>query len=272
MQTFTPIKPFLRWAGGKTWLVEHIHNLVKCIDFKNYHEPFLGGASVYFSLSLPGHKFLSDLNQELIETYVSLRDERDAVISTLKTFSNDKESYYQIRSKLFCNSADRAARFIYLNQTSFNGIYRVNARGEYNVPYGNRAVQFLDIARLTKASEALQGAEIASGDFTVFEEFISSKDLVFLDPPYTVSHNNNAFIKYNQKLFSLDDQNRLQQFIERIKSKGAYYILTNAAHPVIKEIFNNADKLVTLERSSLIGGMNATRGKVDEYLFTNIGG
>jgi DNA adenine methylase len=253
-------------------LVKHVQSLVSEFKFENYHEPFLGGAAVYFSLSVPGKKYLSDINQELIETYTSLRDEKEAVISVLKTFSNDKEAYYQVRSSTYSDSASRAARFIFLNQTSFNGIYRVNAKGEYNVPFGNRSTRFLDIDRLSKSSEALQGAIIKCGDFTVFEESVSAGDLVFLDPPYTVSHNNNSFIKYNQKLFSLDDQIRLQQFIKRIKIKGAYYILSNAAHPKIKEIFNSSDTLVTLERASLIGGKKASRGMVDEYLFTNIGG
>ena len=117
----------------------------------------------------------------------------------------------------------------------------------------------------------MQNARISTGDFEINKYRIKENDLVFLDPPYTVSHNNNGFIAYNQKLFSLDDQYRLKKFIEYIKSQGAYYILTNAAHETIREIFlTQGDRIIELQRNSLIGGKNATRAAITEYIFTNI--
>ena len=138
----------------------------------------------------------------------------------------------------------RAAKFIYLNQTSYNGIYRVNLKGVYNVPFGFRTKTFLDPANLLNAQQALEKTTLKKQDFNLVIKNIKKKDLVFLDPPYTVSHNNNGFIKYNEKIFSLDDQIRLSAIIDEIKKKGAYYILTNAAHNIIDDIFEKGDKKI----------------------------
>lgn len=264
------IKPCLRWAGGKSWLVKHLATLMPPEGYNNYHEPFLGGASIYLSIRPHGTSYLSDLNQELIDTYITLRDNPNDIIEVLSTYSNDKDFYYTIRGNNPATDIEKAARFIYLNQTSFNGIYRVNLKGEYNVPYGFRSKDFLDRQSLLSVSTALQGAIIRHGDFDVVRENVQPNDLVFLDPPYTVSHNDNGFIKYNQKIFSLEDQERLNELVKHIKQIGAYYILTNAAHKTIREIFDNGDTRLEMSRASLIGGINAQRGKTKEYVFTNI--
>lgn len=263
-------KPFLRWAGGKTWLVKHLNNFIPRNGFNNYHEPFLGGGSVFFAVSEGKKAFLSDLNSELINTYSTLKEDPEGIINTLKKFKNTKEFYYKIRKAQFSNKANLAARFIFLNQTSFNGIYRVNLKGKYNVPYGNRKKKFLEADKLRLVSKALKNATLRIGDFSNSIHEVKENDLIFLDPPYTVSHNHNGFIKYNQKLFSLDDQYRLSEFIDKIKDKGAHYILTNAAHKTIKEIFDKGDRLIEGKRASLIGGVNAKRGETKEYIFTNI--
>lgn len=168
------------------------------------------------------------------------------------------------------NEIERAARFIYLNQTSYNGLYRVNRQGEYNVPYGFREQMVYDTDRIINASKQLRKTSISHGDFTINKYKIQQGDLVFLDPPYTVSHNNNGFIEYNQNLFSLDDQHRLSKYIDYVKKKNTYYILTNAAHNTIREIFDKGDRILELSRHSLIGGKNSDRKKITEYIFTNI--
>ncbi len=262
-------KPFLRWAGGKSWLVKHIQKL-KTINYNNYHEPFLGGGATFFSISPPNQSYLSDLNADLINTYITLRDSVEAVISKLATFENSEEQYYMIRSKDFDNNIDNAAKFIYLNQTSYNGIYRVNLKGIYNVPYGFREKNFLDSMLLRSVSKSLQNTQLFQSDFGIVKENILPNDLVFLDPPYTVSHNNNGFIKYNEKLFSLEDQYRLSETISFIKENDAHYILTNAAHHKVKEIFNHNDNVYELSRANLIGGTNAKRGSTNELIFTNL--
>ena len=266
-------KPFLRWAGGKSWLIKHLDQIIGDQIFNNYHEPFLGGGSIYFYLSPDNKAYLSDLNGELISTYKAIKESPDGVIAQLQQYHNTSEDYYDIRESVPQTSCEVAARFIFLNQTSFNGIYRVNANGKYNVPYGNRTKEFLEEDKLRAASLKLKNAILLEGDFDCIRPNIQKGDLVFLDPPYTVSHNNNGFIKYNQKLFSLEDQYRLRTLIDFIKSKEAYYILTNAAHQTIRDIFTQKDDIrYELSRASLIGGENATRGQIKEYIFTNIKG
>lgn len=269
----TYTKPFLRWAGGKSWLIKYLDKIIGNQSFNNYHEPFLGGGSIYFYLSPKNTAYLSDLNGELISTYKAIKESPDDVIAQLQQYHNTSADYYTIRQSVPRTPCEVAARFIFLNQTSFNGIYRVNAKGEYNVPYGNRTKEFLEEDKLRAASLKLKNATLIEGDFECIKSNIQKGDLVFLDPPYTVSHNNNGFIKYNQKLFSLEDQYRLRRLIDFIKSKGGYYILTNAAHQTIRDIFTQEDDVrYELSRASLIGGENATRGQIKEYIFTNIKG
>lgn len=266
------IEPFVRWAGGKTWLIPHVPQLLGNVHIEHYHEPFLGGGAIFFSLEHSKKSYLSDANPHLINTYIQVRDNPEKLISIFRQFSNTESDYYQIRSEITKdNTVENAARFLFLNQTSYNGLYRVNREGRYNVPYGFRKAWEYDVARIRAASAKLQNTRISTGDFESNKYRIKENDLVFLDPPYTVSHNNNGFIAYNQKLFSLEDQKRLKRFIEYIKHKGAYYILTNAAHKTILEIFlTENDRLVEFQRNSLIGGKNAKRTAISEYIFTNI--
>lgn len=263
------VKPFLRWAGGKNWLVKHLSELLPINGFKNYHEPFIGGASIFLSINPQKKSYLSDLNPDLIQTYNAIKTNPNEIINLLKTYKNTEEFYYQVRNTITNDLIENAARFIYLNQTSFNGIYRVNLKGEYNVPYGYRTKNFIEESNLHLVSSRLQKSTIFQGDFDLIRPNVKKGDLIFLDPPYTVSHNNNGFIKYNQKLFSLDDQIRLSRLIDFIKSKDAYYILTNAAHLKVFEIFDKGDSLITMTRASLIGGHKAERGQTSEYIFTN---
>lgn len=264
------IEPFLRWAGGKSWFIPHLTQLIGLIDMNHFHEPFLGGAAAFLALEHEKRSYLSDINDELINAYIQIRDNPHQVINTLLTYNNTEDDYYRIRSASLDDPIERAARFIFLNQTSYNGLYRVNRLGGYNVPYGFRTNWHYDENRVLQVSEKLQNTNIKSGDFEVNKYIIKRHDLVFLDPPYTVSHNDNGFIEYNKNLFSVDDQVRLCRYIEYIKRKDAYYILTNAAHPKIKEIFGKEDQPIELMRHSLIGGKNAERKIITEYMFTNI--
>jgi DNA adenine methylase len=264
-------RPFLRWAGGKRWLIKTVHELVSNIDYNNYHEPFLGGGAIFFALMPKGKAYLADFNKELINTYKQVKNNPCKIIDGLKILENKEQSYYKIRESVPNNEIDQAIKFIYLNHTSFNGIYRVNSYGKYNVPYGFRKNYLIDEKKISIASIALKKTYLRGGDFIISKQHIRKNDLVFLDPPYTVSHNNNGFIEYNKKLFSLNDQERLSEFIDYIKSIGAYYILTNAAHKTIKDIFTkDGDTMLELNRGNTIGGKNAARGQTTEYLFTNI--
>lgn len=265
------IEPFVRWAGGKTWLISHLPEIIGNLPIEHYHEPFLGGGAIFFSLDHTKKSYLSDANSQLINAYIHVRDNPDGLIELFAQMPNTEADYYRIRGEITSeNTIENAARFLYLNQRSYNGLYRVNRAGHYNVPYGFRRLVY-DTEKIHKASQKLQNTRICTGDFEVNKHRIKPNDLVFLDPPYTVSHNNNGFIAYNQQLFSLEDQFRLKRFIETIKRRGAYYILTNAAHEAIREIFlTENDRLIELQRPSLIGGKQAARATISEYIFTNI--
>jgi len=261
----------LRWAGGKRWLRPIIEDLVNGAEIAAYHEPFLGGASVFLGLPPFSKAYLGDTNSELIETFRVVRDMPDDVAAQVLQHENDKDTYYEVRAFAPSTKLERAARFIYLNHTSYNGIYRVNLNGVYNVPFGNRASPQIPTSdHLGKVSERLKKATLRVGDFAACIKNVEKNDVVFLDPPYTVAHNNNGFIKYNQRLFSFDDQKRLSKLVDEIKERDAYYILTNAAHDSIKTLFSKGDSLMETNRRNSVGGIKAARGSATEYLFTNL--
>jgi DNA adenine methylase len=264
-------QPVLRWAGGKRWLLPKIRNLVRGRDFVDYHEPFVGGGAVFFGLELPGRAWLSDLNGDLIQTYRVIKSNPKAIAEKLAQMHNTKDRYYEIRGSEPTDEIGQAARFIFLNHTSFNGLYRVNLKGEYNVPYGNRKkINLPTETHLRTVADRLSRATLEQKHFEEVIDWVGEGDLVFLDPPYTVAHNNNGFIKYNQQLFSFEDQKRLSCLIDRIRAEGAFYILTNAAHESIADLFEKGDQRFEFNRRNVIGGSNADRGSTTEYLFTNL--
>lgn len=267
------VKPFLRWAGGKTWLLNRIDRFLPT-EFGDYYEPFLGGAAVFFYLKqmgrLRGRAILSDANEELVACYIQVRDKVEDVISCLRSYRNTKDFYYDMRALTPSSEPERAARFIYLNRMSFNGIYRVNLHGVYNVPYGFKEYRELfDYDNLREASRLLSGALIMHRDFQKSLKEAGVGDLVFLDPPYTVAHGNNGFVKYNDQLFAWHDQERLAATIGRIANRGAHYILTNAADASIEKLFGKIGTRVELRRYSVIGGKKAKRELKSEYVFYN---
>jgi DNA adenine methylase len=267
----TEVTSPLRWAGGKRWLLPKIRELLSGTEINAYHEPFLGGASVFLGLPPFADAHLSDSNSELIETFLTIRDHPTRVANLAHSYANDEATYYEIRAEEPGGRIGRAARFLYLNHTSFNGIYRVNLKGVYNVPYGHgRPAYIPTAAQLGEVAARLQGTTICTKDFAACVDKVNAGDLVFLDPPYTVAHNNNGFIKYNQKLFSFEDQMRLSGLIDEIKDRGAYYILTNAAHDALAKLFDKGDTRIQTSRRNSIGGTNAVRGSGTEYLFTNL--
>jgi DNA adenine methylase len=264
-------QPFLRWAGGKRWLLHRLPGILGNFKIGRYFEPFLGGGSVFFGATIGGQAYLSDLNAELIETYIQIRNSVEEVRRILEAHVNTREHYYAVRASNPPDSASRAARFIYLNQTSYNGIYRVNLQGQYNVPYGNPTKPPLsNVKHLLAVSQKLQGAVIDVSDFEAITDRVRAGDFVFLDPPYTVAHNNNGFVKYNQKLFSFEDQTRLSVVVDEVRKRGAYYLLTNAAHDSIATLFEKGDRKLEFTRGNSVGGSQAKRGSATEYVFTNV--
>lgn len=266
---------FLRWTGSKKWLIKDIDKYLPC-EFNDYHEPFLGGGAVFFYIESISDQnrnyYLTDINEELINAYSQIKNNLNGLIATLKKYKNTSDFYYKIRLYKPRTPVNRAARFIYLNRTSFNGIYRVNSKGLYNVPYGRRVnVDIVTSNLFFKINKALENVLLQANTFINLIDNINAGDFVFLDPPYTVSHENNGFIEYNQKLFSWDDQIALKNFIVRLIEKEAYFLLTNASHSSIEELYRGIPgiKIMKVSRHCKIGGRNHTRKEYNELLIYN---
>lgn len=257
--------PFLKWAGGKRALLPQILPLLPTI-YRRYYEPFLGGGALLFALQ-PNAATVSDLNDDLVNSYVQVRDNVDAVIDRLMGLEIDQGRYYEMRRWQPVDPLDRAVRFLYLNRTAFNGLYRVNKVGQFNVPFGCKETTTLCDERLLRsASQALRYVQVQTEDFEQATLNVGGGDLVYFDPPYTVKHNNNGFRKYNQAIFSWADQERLALLARNLAARGAYVVISNAAHTDVEALYRGF-RSVRLERPSLISGRASGRGRVEESLF-----
>lgn len=258
--------PFLKWAGGKRWLAEQAAEWIGEVN-GNYIEPFLGGGAVFFALQ-PKRALLGDLNSELVETYQAIQSDWAKVAARLKKYqkTHSKEYYYAVREKIPKDPLERAARFIYLNRTCWNGLYRVNLRGKFNVPIGTKETVVLDSDDFEAVAARLSNAEIVSGDFDSLISRARSGDVIFADPPYTVRHKFNGFVKYNENLFSWNDQVRLHDSLLRAKQRGVKVIITNADHESIRTLYAKDFSIYSVERYSSISGLSLSRGKYPELI------
>jgi DNA adenine methylase len=263
------VRPFLKWTGGKQWLTFVVRDVLLDLGDPYYFEPFLGGGSVFFSLQ-PSSSYLSDSNSDLVATYRAVRDNVEAVIEKLSKLKNNKTTFLRVRASEPDRTVDRAVRMIYLNKTAFNGMYRVNRDGRFNVPYGRFAsVNICQEDRLREASSTLAGSTLRTAGFQRSLAEVRCGDLVYLDPPYVTTHNNNGFLKYNSRLFSWADQKRLADLAEKLRCDGAVVLISNAAHGPLLELYPYFHAY-HLQRNSLIGGGNEFRGSVTEVLLSSI--
>lgn len=260
------ILPFLKWAGGKRWFVS-AHPDFLSHPFNRYIEPFLGSGAVFFHLE-PKKSILADRNEDLIETYQAIKDDWKNVEHELKKHHNNhsKNYYYSLRDSKPRNPYTRAARFIYLNRTCWNGLYRVNLKGKFNVPIGTKQRVILDTDNFEAVSRLLRNSDLMSDDFENVIELAGKNDFVFVDPPYTIKHNLNGFIKYNEKLFSWDDQKRLRDAVVRASARGAAIIISNANHHSVRELYKGIGTHKVLTRSSILAADSSNRGKYQELV------
>lgn len=260
------MKPFLKWAGGKRWLVKRYPQLFD-IAFDRYVEPFVGSGAVYFHVQ-PERGIISDLNPALINVYSSLRSNHRRVWSHLLEHArkHSDKYYYEVRSKVYRSDASRAAQFLYLNRTCWNGLYRENLRGEFNVPRGTKNTVVFDDDDFAAVSEALASAKILAGDFEAIIEKVREDDFVFIDPPYTVKHNSNGFVKYNESIFSWEDQLRLARSVRSKVNSGASILVTNAYHPTVIDLYKDFATIVPAERASILSADKLYRGRTQEAL------
>ena len=273
------VKPVLKWAGGKRQLLEPILAFVERSfsgRIEKYYEPFAGGAAVFFAL-VARNKFerarLSDMNADLIRVYVELRDNADAVITELEKLAAlelSKENYYLVREKVRAKrpgkDAARAARLIYLNRTGYNGLYRVNSSGEFNVPYGSyKNPRILDRPRLLSAAQALQGVELAVEDFESSCKKAKRGDFVYFDPPYVPVSKTASFAAYHSVAFTSAEHARLAETFARLTKAGVKTLLSNSDTPETRALYRQFDTH-TVQATRAINSNASRRGSVPELL------
>ena len=232
-------KPILKWAGGKTQMLGDLLPKVPK-SYGRYIEPFFGGGAMFFALQ-PKNAIIADSNPELINMYRQVAENVDEVISCLKKYENTSEMFYSVREQdwMCLPKAEAAARTIFLNRTCFNGLYRVNKQGKFNVPYGKYVnPKICDEEGLKAASKALKKADILCGDYLlVLEHYAEAGDFVFLDPPYLPISEYADFKRYTKEQFYEEDHVELAKMIMRLQERGCHVVLTNSNHPLVHELY-----------------------------------
>lgn len=261
-------RPILKWAGGKRQLVDRIvDRLPERIG--TYFEPFVGGAAVFFALA-EQRRFtravLSDTNEELISTYEAIRDDVDGVIKALRRMRHSEDEYYRIRQQSPRSPVRRAARMIYLNRTGYNGLYRVNRAGRFNVPFGRyKKPNICDEQRLRAASKALASAKLLVEDFESVVGRVAPGDAVYFDPPYVPLSKTANFAHYQSGGFDLEAHHRLAQLFGRLTENGVNAVLSNSDTPETRRLFGDFEFEVVRARRN-INCHAGRRGQIGELL------
>ncbi len=260
--------PVLKWAGGKSQLLDRILvQLPERID--TYYEPFVGGAAVFFALAREGRfrrAVLCDRNPDLVAVYRALQRDVEGVIDVLAHYRYSKDDYYRIRGEKPRSLVKRAARIIYLNKTGYNGLYRVNSSGQFNVPFGRYVnPKICDERRLRAAAEALRGVEIAERDFEETARQAKPGDAVYFDPPYVPVSRTANFTAYARDGFGMDEHERLARVFAEVAERGVRVVLSNSDTPATRRLFRGfSPEKVLVGRS--INSRTTGRGPIAEIL------
>ena len=286
----TMAKPFIKWVGGKTQLLDEIRTKYPQ-SIEKYCEPFVGGGAVLFDILSkfqPKEILINDINKNLINTYKEIRYNCENLILELKKLQNlylskneveKKEMFYEKRSRfnLLDENLEKASLFIFLNKTCFNGLYRVNSKGEFNVPFNNAKNPLVcDEENLRECSKLLQNVQMRVGDYSECKSFIDGITFVYIDPPYRPLRETSAFTSYDKNGFSDKNQIELGNFVSEISKKGAKVVLSNSDPKNTNENDNFFDELYSqfeIERvsaSRMINSNAKKRGAINELLITNI--
>lgn len=261
--------PFIKWAGGKGQLIPQYARLFPA-HVERYFEPFMGGGAIFFHLQ-PRTAFLSDTNEELVNVYQIVRHHVRALIDSLRCHRNEEEYFYSIRD---LNPADmspiqRASRFIYLNRTCFNGLYRVNRSGKFNVPFGRyKNPTICDPQTLLAASQALKPVRLTVADFEKALGRARGGDFVYLDPPYHPLNHTSSFTSYTQDNFGEDEQRRLADVVKDLNRRECLFMLSNSNTNLVRELYCDF-KVATVKANRAINSVGSKRGPVEEVVVTN---
>lgn len=265
--------PIIKWAGGKRQLMfELLKNMPK--TYNRYFEPFIGGGALFFELQ-PENAYISDVNEELTNLYSIIKNNPNELIEDLKKHEVSKEYFLQIRSvdrdnkykKL--NDIQRASRFIYLNRTCFNGLYRVNSQGQFNVPFGHyKNPRIIDEHNLLNCSKLLQKTEIKNTDFSEILNHVKKGDFVYFDPPYVPLNETSSFTSYTKDGFDIDMQFKLRDVCDELDSMGVKFLLSNSDTPLVNELYENYNIKKVFASRAINANANG-RGKITEVLVRN---
>lgn len=271
-------EPFLKWAGGKRSLLPEILPRIPEIQGR-YFEPFLGAGAVFFAIALEQPKVINDFNYDLIQTYEVIRDRLPALLKELEKHQNSKEHFLEVRAWdrqsnfKSLSPVKKAARFIYLNKTCFNGLYRVNSQGFFNVPFGNyKRPNYLDVSNLTAVSLYLKNnVELSDGNYLEVTNKATNRDFVYFDPPYDPVSATSSFVAYQNAGFSRDDQALLSEEIVRLTKQGVPVLLSNSSTPFIRSLYGDKRvfEIETVSVNRAISATSAGRKAVNEVLVNN---
>ena len=265
--------PIVKWVGGKRQLMfELLKNMPK--SYNRYFEPFIGGGALFFELQ-PSNAYISDMNEELINLYNVVKNDVYELIEELKKHEISKEYFMNIRNidrtknyKKWSN-IQKASRFIYLNRTCFNGMYRVNSKGEFNVPFGNyKNPRIIDERNLINCSNLLQKTEIRNTDFSEILNYVQNGDFVYFDPPYVPLNETSSFTSYTKDGFDIDMQFKLREVCDELDSRGVKFMLSNSDTKFVNELYENYNIKKVFASRQINANPNG-RGKITEVLVKN---
>jgi len=272
MIVLTKPKPFVKWAGGKRQLVNTLKDNIPA-HFNKYIEAFLGGGALLFEI-LPKKAVINDLNEELINVYKVIKEQPYDLIESLKKHKNEKEYYYKIRglNPKLLTPVERASRFLFLNKTCFNGLYRENSKGEFNVPFGRyKNPKILDKENILSVSQYLNSndIEIYNWDYKEVLKFAEKGDFIYLDPPYHPISKTSSFTKYTRYNFTETNQIELAKEYERLDKKGCFVMLTNSNTPLIRELYKNYEIIEVITNRAINSKANKRKNAVKELIIKN---
>ena len=271
------VQPFLKWAGGKRQLLGEIRKYVPK-RFNTYYEPFIGGGAVLFDLQ-PKKAIINDVNTELVNTYKVIRNQVNEIIDDLSKHRNEKDYFYELRELdrqpefQELSAVERASRLIFLNKTCFNGLFRVNSQGQFNVPFGdykNPNIVNEIIIRAVHHYLSSNDVQILNQDFIDAVSTAKKSDFIYIDPPYDPVSDTSSFTGYSLDGFDRKEQIRLKETIDDLTKRGCHVLLSNSATDFIKDLYSDY-KTVIVEATRAINSNAARRGKIDEVLVMNYG-
>lgn len=271
------LQPFTKWTGGKRQLIPVIKSLMPD-TYNAYFEPFIGGGALFFDLA-PEKAVINDFNSELVICYQQIKEHPLELIDLLTEHqkNNSKDYFLNLRSVDrdgridTMTDVERAARIMYLLRVDFNGLYRVNAKNQFNAPYGNyKNPKIVNSELILAISDYLNSKDVAitTGDFEKAVESVEAGDFVYFDPPYIPLSETSAFTSYTHEGFSYDDQVRLRDCVQRLDEKGAFVMLSNSSSPLVEELYKDfIVHKVDVTRTN--GAKASSRGKISEIIVTN---